>query len=138
MIKMPSIGHPPPHALVLESERLLLIDLLNSPTGIAAMVSAPPPYDRKPFPFGGKWRGYIPSELKRRGIITRVQTAEGAVANPATRPNRNGNRTLAWRLINRQAALRPLAELDASRARRADRTLFDQWPDVHDKRSKTT
>ncbi len=40
--------HPPPRDLLAESEILFIRQLLAAPDGIAAMTSAPPPYDRRP------------------------------------------------------------------------------------------
>lgn len=110
--------------LAAESERLFLLDLLAAPNGVAGMTSAPPPYDRKPFRDGGKWRGEIPKALARRGIIAPLRLDEAAGATPAKRPTRNSTCVRLWRLIDRPAALRRLAELDARRPRR-DRGLFD-------------
>ena len=120
-----TLRHPPPRDLLAESERLFLRDLLRSPDGIAAMTSAPPPYDRRPFADGGKWRGEIPKALVRRGIIAAVTSRTRAVASPAERPSRNNTVVRLWKLIDRPAAERRLAERTARRKRPADRTLFD-------------
>ncbi len=129
MTRMPAMGHPPPYDLALESERLFLLDLLDSPDGTAAMVSAPKPYDRKPFKDGGKWRGDIPKELARKRIIVRVKPTTGAEVESASRPTRNGTCIRRWRLIDRAAALRRLEELNARLMRRRERTLFDDVAD---------
>ncbi len=112
-----------PRDLVTESERLFLRDLLAGPDGIAGLTSAPPPFDRRPFRDGGKWRGDIPRALVRRGIVAAVTAKAGAVAAPAERPTRNGTCVRLWRLIDRPAAERRFAEL--GRRRPAERTLLD-------------
>ncbi len=120
--------HPPPQPpldLLAESERLFLLDLLDAPNGVAALVSAPTPFDKKPFADGGKWRGDIPKALVRRGIIVAVTTRDRAVAAPAERPSRNNTVVRLWKLIDRPAAERRLAELNARRRRPAEPTLFD-------------
>ncbi len=111
--------------LIAESERLFLADLLRSPSGLAGLNSAPPPYDRRPFRDGGKWRGEIPKALVRRGIIAAATAKAGAVAAPAERPTRNGTCIRLWRLIDRLAAERRLVQLSERSKRPADRTLFD-------------
>lgn len=118
-------GHPPPLDLIADSERLFLRDLLAAPDGIAALTSAPKPYDRRPFADGGKWRGDIPKALVRRGIIVAVTAKAGAVAAPAERPSRNNTVVRLWKLIDRPAAECRLAELTARRKRPADPSLFD-------------
>ena len=74
---------------------------------------------------GGKWRGDIPKALARRGIIVAVASKAGAVAAPAERPSRNATVVRLWRLIDRPAARRRLAELTARPKRPTDPTLFD-------------
>ncbi len=118
-----------PHNLVLESELLFIRDLLASPDGIAAMTSAPPPYDRKPFPNGGKWRGEIPKSLARKRIITRVGAAENrSLSSPAIRPSRNRTNVLLWKLCDCPAAREREAELLSRSYRPVERTLFDELP----------
>jgi len=116
-----------PVYLVLESERLFLRDLLASPDGVAAVTSAPAPYDRRPFPHGGKWRGEIPKSLARKGIITRLSANETrTLSSPATRPTRNKTNVLLWKLLDRSAAQLREAELAAKSRRPVERTLFDE------------
>lgn len=117
----------PPLDLMADSERLFLRDLLNSPNGIAGMTSAPAPYDRIPFADGGRWRGSIPQELRRRGIIRPLLRSENATAVTALRPSRHAGITRLWKLTDRDAAERRLRELDV-RASRLNPTLFD---DMH-------
>ena len=119
------LRHPPPLDLLAESERLFLLDLLAAPNGVAAMTSAPKPYDKKPFADGGKWRGLIARALVRAGVIRPVTDREAACAVAAKRPSRNGTILRLWKLIDRPAAERRLAELTAHRRRPAEPTLFD-------------
>jgi len=112
--------------LVAESERLFLADLLRSPDGIAGLISAPEPYDRKPFKDGGKWRGSVPVALYRAGIIRPLMRSETATAATAKRPARHAGIVRLWKLINRRAAESRFAELSA-RPRR-NPTLFDGLP----------
>lgn len=121
--------HPPPRDLCIESEILFIQQLLDAPNGIAGLTSAPPPFDKRPFRDGGKWRGDIPKALVRRGIISAVSAKAGTVAAPAERPTRNGTCIKVWRLIDRSAAERRLAELTARRKRPADPSLFDRCDD---------
>ena len=118
-----------PLDLIADSERLFLADLLRSPNGIAGLTSAPPPFDKKPFRDGGRWRGDVPKALVRRGIIEPVTADDCAVAAPAERPSRNRTILRRWRLIDRPAARRRLAELTARRMRPADPSLFDGYGD---------
>ena len=121
-----SSEHAAPLELILESERLFLRDLLTAPDGVAGLTSAPPPYDRKPFPLGGKWRGDIPKALVRRGIIAPLRPhSNRTTAAPATRPTRNRTCLLLWRLIDRSAAQRREAEL-STQTRKNTRGLFDE------------
>jgi len=85
----------------------------------------PPPYDRRPFPDSGRWRGDIPKSMARRGLIVAVTSRGRAVAAPARRPSRNKTGVRLWALIDRPAAERRLAELKARRRRPAKPTLFD-------------
>lgn len=121
--------HPPPRDLCIESEILFLRQLLAAPDGIAALTSAPAPYDKKPFRDGGRWRGDVPKALMRRGIIEPVTADDCAVASAAQRPSRNRTILRRWRLIDRSAAKRRLAELTACRKRPADPSLFDGYDD---------
>ena len=117
--------HAAPVELIRESERLFLQDLLTAPDGVAGLTSAPPPYDCKPFPLGGKWRGDIPKALVRRGIIAPLKPhSNRTAAAPATRPTRNRTCLLLWRLIDRSAAQRREAEL-STLTRQNARGLFD-------------
>jgi hypothetical protein len=112
--------------LIRESERLFLADLLAAPDGVAALTAAPPPYDKKPFPDGGKWRAGIPRAVARRGIVVPVTVADAAGFTPAERPTRKRTRIQLYRLIDRPAAERLANELAASTPTRpAERTLFD-------------
>src|SRR5690606_7023552 len=116
----------PPIHLIIESELLFLLELLASADGITAMDSAPHPYDRKPFPDGGKWRGAIPRHLVRLGIIQAVDTDTGSrTAGYAKRKTRRKSWLAYWRLINRPAAERRIVLLQALLTRR-NRTLFDE------------
>ena len=107
------------------SELLFLLDFLDPPDETAAMTSAPLPYDRKPFPDGGKWRGPIIQSLVRRGIIEPVLTTNGAEAEPSTRPTRKGSYVRRWRLKDRMAAQKRVAVLFAL-IRQETRGLFDE------------
>ncbi len=112
--------------LARESEKLFLLDLLRSPHGVAALTAAPPPYDRKPFKDGGRWRGCVPKALLRRGIVAPVTVADAAGFTPAERPTRHRTCVRLWRLIDRPAAERRACELAAATPTRPpDRTLFD-------------
>lgn len=125
----PEYAAPFDPILVLESERLFLQDLLKASDGIAGLKSAPAPYDRRPFPDGGKWRGNIPKALVRKGIIVPFNYREDRYASEhANRPTRNGSWLALWKLANREAAERRLADLNARSKRGGGEGLFDRLP----------